>query len=104
MLYYFPRSADEPGSGASEPEDVRVGFSVSKRIGTAVERNKIKRSLREVFLVSEQQVKKGVDLVFIARADLLTLVEEQGSEGVRAKMMEILRKGNLLVPSQGGAR
>lgn len=104
VLYYFPRSVEEPGSGASEPEDVRVGFSVSKRIGTAVERNKIKRSLREVFLVSEQQVKKGVDLVFIARADLLALVEEQGNDGVRAKMVEVLRKGNLWVPTEGGAQ
>ncbi len=104
VLYYFPRSAEETAGDVPEPQDVRVGFSVSKRIGTAVERNKIKRSLREVFSVSEHQVKKGFDLVFIARTDLRTLLEEQGNEAVRAKMLEVLRKGNLLVPTEGEGR
>ena len=43
----------------------RYGFSVSRRVGKAVTRNKIKRWLREI--LRETQVKPGWDLVFIVR-------------------------------------
>ncbi len=43
----------------------RYGFSVSKRIGIAVVRNKVKRRLREI--LRSMQVKPGWDIIFIAR-------------------------------------
>lgn len=43
----------------------RYGFSVSRKVGKAVTRNKIKRWLREI--LRETQVKSGWDLVFIVR-------------------------------------
>ena len=43
VLYAFPRSAEESG------EDVRLGVSVGKKVGGAVDRNKVKRTLREAF-------------------------------------------------------
>lgn len=75
---------------------MRVGFSVSKRVGTAVQRNKIKRCMREAFRMSLGRVKSPVDVVFIARADLVPLVEEQGTMGVEAKMRDLLQKAGLL--------
>ena len=44
----------------------RVGFSISKRIGKAVQRNRIRRRLKEIIRL-EKNLKKGYDLVFIAR-------------------------------------
>jgi ribonuclease P protein component len=44
----------------------RVGFSVSKRVGNAVVRNRVKRMLREA--VRARMWEKGWDVVFIARA------------------------------------
>ncbi|MBI4299258.1 MAG: ribonuclease P protein component [Chloroflexi bacterium] len=46
-------------------EHSRFGFSVGKRLGTAVVRNKIKRRLREAVRLST--VKEGWDVIFIAR-------------------------------------
>lgn len=45
--------------------DTRVGLSVSRRVGNAVQRNRIKRMLREVFRASV--LMQGWDLVVIAR-------------------------------------
>ena len=65
------RTRDE--SGAS-----RVGFTVSKRVGNAVERNRIRRRLREVVRKSGPSVMKaGHDYVLIGRREALKLPFER---------------------------
>jgi ribonuclease P protein component len=45
----------------------RVGLSVSKKHGSAVQRNRIKRLLREAFRLSQHDLPPGLDLVLIPR-------------------------------------
>lgn len=45
----------------------RVGFSISKRYGNAVERNKIKRRLKEIYRKKLEDIRPGYDLIFIVR-------------------------------------
>ena len=57
-----------------EGQPVRVGFTVSKRSGNAVERNRIRRRLREIVrLTGPSDMKAGHDYVLIGRRDALTL-------------------------------
>ncbi|MHA6260984.1 ribonuclease P protein component [Sporosarcina sp. CAU 1771] len=48
-------------------EEFRIGLSVSKKIGNAVTRNRIKRYLRQAFLELKDELKNDMDYVIIAR-------------------------------------
>ena len=51
---------------------VQVGFSVSKKIGNSVQRNRAKRRLKACFSPLLPVVKPGYNLIFIARSSTLT--------------------------------
>lgn len=53
---------------------VRVGFTVSKKVGNAVERNRVRRRLREIVRHSNQnRMQSGHDYVLVGRRAALTL-------------------------------
>lgn len=62
--------------GVSAP--ARVGFTVSKRNGNAVKRNRIRRRLREaVREIAKDRLKAGTDYVIVARPDCLTISDQR---------------------------
>ena len=89
VLYAFPRPADEA-------DDARLGVSVGRKVGGAVERNAIKRSLREAFWALADKLPPTHDFVLVARPDLPVLVEREGSEAVAGCLEELLREGRLI--------
>lgn len=56
-----------------EDAAVRFGFTVTKKTGNAVERNRIKRRLRAAALACAQAARPGCDYVLIARRPALSL-------------------------------
>jgi ribonuclease P protein component len=98
VLYYFERSgAASTDDNAQSP---RIGFSVSKRLGPAVDRNRIKRVLREAYRLNGQSFRGNMDFVLIAREPLADLLSAEGYSGVEAKMIEVFRKASLVAVSQ----
>ena len=98
VLYYFERPS---GAGGQAIEGPRVGYSVSKRLGGAVERNSVKRMLREGFRAMSDSVPSDMDLVFVARVPLVGLLEEGGLAAVQEKIVEVLGKASLAEPKKG---
>lgn len=81
VLYSFPRAAE------GEP---RLGLSVSRKVGGAVERNRVKRLLREAFELESSQLPEGQDVVLVARPEAYAVAEREGLEGIRAALAELL--------------
>lgn len=58
-------------------EQVRLGLTVSSKVGNAVTRNRIRRQLREWFRTHIEALPKGHDVVIIARNSAATATREE---------------------------
>ena len=87
VLYAFPREEEEAPEPAEGP---RLGLSVSRRVGGAVDRTKVKRVLREAFWSEAERLPAGSDYVVVARPDSRDLAEREGMPGVRTALAELV--------------
>jgi ribonuclease P protein component len=90
VLYVFPRAQEGPP---------RLGLSVSRKVGGAVERNRVKRLVREAFARESGVLPPGVDAVVVARHDARALAEREGLEGVRSALAALIVRA--VGPSDG---
>jgi ribonuclease P protein component len=51
----------------------RLGITVSKKVGSSVERNRIRRLVREFFRLNRSRLSTPQDIVIIARRNITTL-------------------------------
>ena len=79
VLYYRPNRL----------ETCRIGFSVSKKIGKAVVRNRVKRRLREACRLHLAEFVKGYDYIFIARLPIRQESTAALGRQIQAKLTEL---------------
>jgi ribonuclease P protein component len=56
-----------PRTPTGETGPTRLGITVTRKIGNAVARNRIKRLVREVFRLHRARLPEGLDLVWVAK-------------------------------------
>jgi ribonuclease P protein component len=81
VLYWFPQE---------ETAEPRFGFSVPRSVGGSVERNRIKRQLREVWHARLDRVPAGNDYVLIVRPGLPEAVAANGFDWLGERVDEVL--------------
>ncbi|USG65802.1 ribonuclease P protein component [Brevibacillus ruminantium] len=80
-------SAKQEGQAA-----FRAGISVSKKIGNAVTRNRVKRMIREALSRLEREIPPELDVVVIARPG----VEEMSVDAIEQSLVHVMKRAKVL--------
>src|SRR4051794_27074509 len=86
VLYAFPRAEGDDADGP------RLGLSVSRKVGGAVDRTRVKRCLREAFWAEAERLPDSADYVVVARPDARELTERDGMNGIRTALAELVEQ------------
>lgn len=82
VLYVMPRSPKQP---------TRIGFVTGKKIGCAVERNRCRRLMKEVYRLHQFELKDGYDLVLIGRGYLKHAQYKEAEKSI----LQVFRRSNV---------
>ena len=84
VLYWFAREDDDDAP--------RLGLAIPRAVGGAVDRNRLKRRLREVWRTLDDRVTPGRDYVLVARPGLAEPAESRGQAWLSERVVEVLEK------------
>ena len=71
----------------------RIGFSVGKKAGGAVRRNRLKRLFREAYRLNKDRLVKGMDLLLVIRGKS----GELNFEGAEKELLSLLKRAGVSI-------
>ncbi|MCR9163953.1 MAG: ribonuclease P protein component [Nannocystaceae bacterium] len=77
-----------PQSGGQALRPTRLGVTVTRKVGAAHERNRIKRLVREVFRQERSRLPPGYDMVWVAKRNALSFTLED----LRSDFLQLARR------------
>ncbi|MBA3421952.1 MAG: ribonuclease P protein component [Thermoleophilaceae bacterium] len=97
VLHTLPRAGDGGAPPASSEESAlpRLGVSVGRRVGGAVERNRVKRLLREAFWAVAAELPSADDYVLVARPEASELARRGGEPAFEGELRELVVRSGL---------
>ena len=82
VLYFLP----------SKTKSIKVGFAVTKKVGHAVVRNKIRRRLREIVRIHLPNLKQSYNIIVVARENILNFSFEE----LNHQYANLIKKADIL--------
>jgi ribonuclease P protein component len=73
-------------------EETRIGYTITKKYGNAVVRNRIRRQMKEIVRLNFHKIKGGYDLVFIPKKNTIDISYKE----LEGSIMHILKIARVL--------
>lgn len=70
----------------------KVGFVTGKKVGNAVQRNRARRLMKEVYRIHQHEIREGYNIVIVGRDPL----KQASYKEVEHSIMKLLRRSKLL--------
>lgn len=75
----------------------RVGYTVTKKIGNSVVRNRIRRQMKEIYRLNFNRIEKNYDLIFIPKQNVVDISFEE----LESAMLHILKLSKIIKKESG---
>ena len=77
---------------SSKTKNIKVGLAVTKKVGHAVVRNKVRRRLREIIKKQVPNLKQNNNIIIVARDN----INEASFEKLSNEFLKLIKKANLI--------
>ena len=77
---------------SSKTKNIKVGLAVTKKVGHAVVRNKVRRRLREIIKTQVPNLKQNNNIIVVARDN----ITEASFERLSNEFLKLIKKANLI--------
>ncbi|MCK9443759.1 MAG: ribonuclease P protein component [Tissierellaceae bacterium] len=70
----------------------RIGYSISKKVGNSVVRNKIRRRMKEIYRLKLNNIKEGYDIIIIPKRNAVNISYLE----LESAMLHIFKLGDII--------